>query len=77
MSVMYRWNLRGQRWLVRLVGVSTQACGWRSHQRPWGRKGDRVTVEPLSDWPFFQQLLLLSLDPLVSSASPQNRRQHA
>ena len=65
------WRLSGWCWLVRRVGISTQACGWRSHQSPWGQKGDQVTGQPLSDQPLFQQLLLLSLDP--GSAQPLPR----
>lgn len=52
------------------VRVPTHPCGLRRFKRLWGRKGDGAR-RALVAWPLFQQLLLLFLDPLLSTASPQ------
>lgn len=52
------------------VRVPTHPCGLRRFKRLWGRKGDGAKGA-LVAWPLFQQLLLLFLDPLLSTASPR------
>lgn len=59
------------------AGASTQVQGERSSAEAVGLGGGMGHCEPLPARTFFQQLLLLSLDPLLSLASPQDCGQHA